>query len=167
MTNGGKWTANVRAASVPAWAEEAERRMQEIKRVSQTAKDLMAAGPYRTDTDMRHNLYNITLDTRSTLEQAAQVPEINDRAKDFRGDRTYDAVATYNAVIATLTPVLTECQRLCEDLPKDAGGNFGWLKFDGELWDEVTFSTADTATLRGLLDAVINAVPPHTRSQSR
>ena len=90
------------------------------------------------------------------LDQIKIIPGLADYAKAQETDPTYDVVAEFTALVASMDAVKAN---ILGTFPTDGSGYLLEKKFNAQgTYDYRQFTAAQTATLRGLLDTVANGI---------
>ena len=139
---------------VPAKAlEEAKSVAISAKRLAQTFSTMFQNTTNRDQVIRCWREFKIHKEGLTTL---ASVSGIAAYAKDQENDQTYDVVAEFTSLVATIDAVVTEIETV---FPKDGSGFLAVSKFGSSVNLEMgTFPAASLSSLRTLLNTVASQV---------
>ena len=123
-----------------------------LKRNAQTTVATLQAGDVEAEyiLGIRGFANNIKARTQSLVSAA-----LVDYARNEVNDPAYDIVAEYNAVIAAIDAIDTNIENT---FPTGAGGYLLERQFTADGYAQRTFTPAETATLAGLITALIATI---------
>lgn len=126
-----------------------------IKEGANTLRTASAAGPVTGRSIIKFSAE--LADHQTQLSLLAQVPGLGAYAQQQISDETFDIGATYAAMSAQITATISW---ITTNMPKDGSGYLLIESFDGQTGKTVgrTFSTAQTTTLRTVLEALVATI---------
>lgn len=119
-----------------------------VNKISQMAAGSVTAGLIRS-------LLSNLVSAKSALQSAASVPGIAAYAQAQEGDAEYDVATEFTALISAIDAATTN---LLSSIPTGTGGYVLMEQWSASGFVDRTFTTTQTATLRDLLQNIVDAI---------